>query len=161
MLNYVDIVNLQSKYIHWHGFVLMYFLDGAHCHFFGFFQRCHWIAINWRFHGQLNFKVIKRLDSIIVVQQFCNNEVEWTVKLYFDKRKKHLYLIFIYLDFCIPLLTISKLRTSPFLKLFVIWSRVRVLDQVPWGMLTKKLAHSLQPCTFNPTESISNYFLVH
>ena len=77
----------KSKYIHWHGYVLMYFLDGAHCHFWGFLPRCHWIAINWRFRGQLNSKVIKRLDSIIVVQQFCNNEVEWTVKVYFDKRK--------------------------------------------------------------------------
>ena len=71
-----------------------------------FFQRYHWryhwIAISWRFHGQLNSKVIKRLDSIILVQQFCNNEVEWTVKVYFNKRKKHLYLIFICLDCCIP-----------------------------------------------------------
>ena len=103
----------KSKYIHWQGYVLMYFLDRAHCQFWGFLPRCHWIAINWRFRGQLNSKVIKRLDSIIVVQQFCNNEVEWTVKVYFDKRKN------IYLDCYIQLLTISKLRTSPFLKLYV------------------------------------------
>ena len=52
----------KSKYIHWHGIRPLSFLG------FSSKDTNELQLPNWRFHGQLNFKVIKRLDSTIVVQ---------------------------------------------------------------------------------------------